>query len=249
MSEKPRKEHEERWLEQAAAYALGALDKDEVPEFERHLEDCEVCRSEIRWLKPAVDALPESVPRMEPPPELRERLMADVMAEAADVPQRRSTDAEERVTLGGWFGRLGARGWKPLAAAGAALLIVVAFVGYEVGNGGGSKQPPVAQTKIFTGKEHFEGITSKVVLQGNRATVRLANVKQLPDDRVLEAWVLRDEQVEPVRTLFVPNRHGDAATQIPDMTGVETVLVTREPKGGSMSPTSKPIAAVPIPQS
>jgi anti-sigma-K factor RskA len=248
MSEKPRKEHEERWLEQAAAYALGALDKEEVPEFERHLEDCEVCRSEIRWLKPAVDALPESVPRMEPAPGLRERLMAEVEAEAGDVPQRRSTDAEERVTLGGWFSRLGQRGWKPLAATGAALLIVVAFVGYEIGSGGESNKGPTAQTRTIPGKEELEGIRSKVVLQGNRGTVRLANVKQLPDERVLEAWVVRDEKVEPVRTLFVPNSDGEAATEIPDMTGVETVLVTREPKGGSMAPTSQPIAAVAIPR-
>jgi anti-sigma-K factor RskA len=251
MSERPQKEHEERWLEQAAAYSLGTLDRSEVPEFEGHLEGCEVCRSEIRWLRPAVDALPESVPLMAPPPDLRERLLKDVRADARGTQRRRSADAaEERLTFGAWLARLGSRGWKPLAAAGAAALVVFAFVGYEVGsNGGGSDNgggAPVAVT--IPAPRSPEGITSQVVKRGNRATVQLANVKQLPDDRVLEAWVLRNEQVEPVRTLFVPDKHGDAATEIPNLTGVETVMVTREPKGGSASPTSAPIATIPLPQ-
>jgi anti-sigma-K factor RskA len=248
VSEQMNNGHEERWLEQAAAYALGALDKGEVPEFEHHLEGCETCRSEIRWLRPAVDALPESVPRLAPPPELRERILHEAKAEARR--DRAASLGEERVTLGAWLGRIGARGWKPVAAGAAALLVVVAFVGYEVGNGGdggsggGAQQRPLT----YTGKEELQGVRSKVVVSGNRATVRLANVRQLPDDRVLEAWVLRDEKVEPVKALFVPDRKGNAETEIPDMTGVETVMVTREPKGGTRSPTSSPIAAIPIPE-
>ena len=39
---------------------LGALEPEEAAELERHAESCERCRSEMRWLTPAVEALPES---------------------------------------------------------------------------------------------------------------------------------------------------------------------------------------------
>lgn len=51
----------ERWLEDAAAYSLSALEPGEAAEFEAHLEGCQRCRERLRWLAPAVAALPESV--------------------------------------------------------------------------------------------------------------------------------------------------------------------------------------------
>ena len=41
-------EHE-HWAQEVAAYALGALEPAEAAEFERHLEGCERCHSELRW--------------------------------------------------------------------------------------------------------------------------------------------------------------------------------------------------------
>jgi anti-sigma factor ChrR (cupin superfamily) len=65
-----------------AAFALGALDRAEAVEVERHLDACERCRDELHWLAPAVDLLPSSVPQLEPPPRLRRGLMRTVRAEA-----------------------------------------------------------------------------------------------------------------------------------------------------------------------
>jgi hypothetical protein len=73
-------------------------------------------------------------------------------------------------------------------------------------------------------------------------------VRQLPDDRVLEAWVQREGEVEPVRALYVPDHEGHASTIVADIDGVETVMVTTEPKGGSELPTSDPIVTMPIPE-
>ena len=82
----------DRWSEELAAYLLGALDPAEVAAFERHAEGCERCRAEARWLAPALQALPESVERVEPPPRLRDRLMAEVRADVAEV--REETEPE-----------------------------------------------------------------------------------------------------------------------------------------------------------
>jgi anti-sigma factor RsiW len=40
----------DRFDEDLAAYALGALPPDDAAELERHLEGCEVCRQQLRWL-------------------------------------------------------------------------------------------------------------------------------------------------------------------------------------------------------
>ena len=84
-------------------------------------------------------------------------------------------------------------------------------------------------------------------MEGEGGALHLANVKQLPDERVLEAWVQREGEVHPVRALFVPDREGRASTTIADMDGVEVVMVTTEPPGGSAAPTSSPLVTVPIP--
>jgi anti-sigma-K factor RskA len=239
-------EHDSR-LEEAAAYALGALDADRLDDFKAHLEGCERCQDEVRWLAPAVDALPEAVAQQAPPPALRERLMTEVRADAAAHAKQakreeRRERAEARSGFGEWLRGLHVGGltWKPLAGMAAVILVVAAGIGYAVGTGGGSN---IHTTESREGN----GIVAKVVTEDGRAEVRLTGVAELPKGRVLEAWIKHGgESVEPVPALFAPDKAGDASTTIDDADGVTEVLVTREPAGGSKQPTTTPIVAVPL---
>jgi anti-sigma-K factor RskA len=237
----------ERWNESVAAYMLGALEPEEAAELERHAEGCERCQAEIRWLLPAANALPESVERLQPPRELRERVMAEVRFE---VEPTDGAAAEEQAGLFGraasWLRELGSgpMGLRPVVGFAAAVLVVAAVAGFAIGGGIGSDAGSGTST-VVTGTP--PGVTAKMVSEGNSGTLHLANVKQLPSGRVLEAWVQRDGEVEPVQALFVPDRTGRASTEVPDMNGVEVVMVTTEPPGGSRSPTSTPIVTIPIP--
>jgi anti-sigma-K factor RskA len=232
----------ERWSDELSAYLLGALERPEVEALERHIEDCERCREEMRWLAPALDALPETVVRLQPPPRLRQRLLAEVREDArraeAEAAPRQSTLARLR-------GALGPR-WRPLVAGAAVLLIVAAAVGYELGSngsGGGGNRTTLEASEP-------SGIVAAVSMEGTaHGRIDLSNVRPLPHDKVLEAWLEREGRVEAVPTLFVPNGAGEASTRLGDMRGVETVMVTAEPPGGSEAPTSKPIATIPIPPS
>jgi anti-sigma-K factor RskA len=219
-----------RWSEDLAAYMLGALEPREAAGFERHLEDCERCRNDLRWFEPAVRTLPESVERQEPPPRLREALMTEVRADAE--PQSRA--AKRRSWS--WFSR-------PAMAFAAVVLVVAVVAGYEIGKGGsgGSANPTV-----LSADEH--GIEVKMVQEGDGGTLHLANLHQLPPDKVLEAWVRREGTVEAVPALLVPDRKGQAETTIADMNGVDTVMVTEEPQGGSEEPTSPAIVTMSVPQ-
>lgn len=216
------------WSEDLAAYMLGALEPGEAAEFERHLEGCERCRAEVRWFEPAVQTLPESVERQEPPRGLRESLMAEVRAEARPAKQPRR----------GW-----SWGWRPAVALAGLVLAVAGVAGYEIGKGG--EEGGEASTIV---SRQADGITVKMVREGKGGTLQLANIHQLPPKKVLEAWVRREGKVEPVPALFVPDREGRASTTIDDMSGVDTVMVTEEPQGGSEEPTSPPIATMSVPQ-
>lgn len=227
------------WLDQLAAYALGALEPGEAAEVETHLAECDRCRAHLRWLEPALQVLPESVERIEPRKGVRDRLMAEVRADA----KRAQAGAHERSgfrRIAGWLGG-SAYGWKPAAALAAVALLAVAIVGYEVGSNDSGDAPPVVLTQ-----EEPSGIDVRMTSDDEGGTLKLEGVEPLPDDRVLEAWVQREGEVEAVPALFVPNHEGKASTVIEDMDGVEVVMVTREPEGGSETPTSDPIVTMEV---
>jgi anti-sigma-K factor RskA len=222
-----------RWSEDLAAFVLGALEREEAAAVERHLEGCTRCQEEMRWLAPALQTLPESVERLEPPPQLRESLMAEVRADA-----RAETAAERPARSRSW-------GWllKPAAAFAVVALLVAGAVGYEVGkdgSGGGEGGGTTVERQLGD-------INVKMVQEGNSGTLELAGVHPLPPDKVLEAWVEREGEVEAVPALFVPDREGQAETRIADMSGVAVVMVTEEPQGGSDQPTGEPIMTMRVP--
>jgi hypothetical protein len=238
-------EHDRR-REEVAAFALGALDAAQIDDFRDHLKGCKRCQDELTWLAPAVRALPETVEQQTPPPALKVRLMeevrADVAAEAAQAgatPRRRRSDS--RKGFRDWIGGLDIGGltWKPLAGMAAVVLILAAGVGYLVGNDGGSS---IHTTEV----QQENGIVAMVVEEDGKGELRLTGVEQLPKGKVLEAWVARGEAVEPVEMLFTPDAEGNATTQIEDLKGVDVVMVTREPAGGTKTPTTKPVVEVPL---
>jgi anti-sigma-K factor RskA len=225
-------EHDRR-RDDIAAYLLGALEPGEAAELERHVAGCAECEQELERLRPAVRVLPETVERMEAPAALRGRLMEQVRSEAPGAQAVPAARPAPRRRLG----------LRPLAGLAALALVVAAIGGYAIrdsGSGGGPKT-----TTVATG--HSPGVTAEMVRQGETGTLRLANLHQLPSGKVLQAWVQRGEQVVSAKALFVPNSDGTATATIDGMNGVSTVMVTAEPRGGSVQPTGKPIVSVAIP--
>ena len=211
-------EHE-RWSEDVAAYMLGALEPEEVAEFERHAEDCERCRSEMRWLTTAVEVLPEAVERL--------RAAAGAAPAAAGRGRRRRRAAGTRragraraacaAPAPGSSGRgSGSVGWRAarLARARWCWSSSPSAATRSAASGGGGEGGGSTSTFI---SGHPPGVTAEVVREGEAGELHLAAVRDLPPDRVLEAWVRRDGEVEPVKALFVPDGEGNATTDLGDM--------------------------------
>ena len=228
----------ERWSDSVAPYLLGALPGDELAAFEDHMAHCADCREELDALAPAVRALPNSVEPMAPPPALKARIMAEVereaslLAAAGPEADRPPAPARRRRRLAFGMPRL-----ATLAAA-AALL----FVGVAIGVGVdqlGSDAPDTVAAKVDPAMA--PGAGAEFELGDAAATLTAHGLPPAPSGRVYQVWIKRAGQdPEPTAALFSPAKDGSATAMVPGpLDGVNQMLVTDEPIGGSRTPTGK----------
>jgi anti-sigma-K factor RskA len=74
------------FLEEASAYALGALDADERREFEAHLATCETCQAEVASHRRVASALGLGEIPVAPPVALKDRMIARVTGQRVAAP-------------------------------------------------------------------------------------------------------------------------------------------------------------------
>ena len=72
--------------EKLAAYALGALDLDEISALESHLGNCKECQAELAEYQAVTTGLLDSVPPHAPPPRLRNKLVAQLPSQRKQPP-------------------------------------------------------------------------------------------------------------------------------------------------------------------
>jgi anti-sigma-K factor RskA len=218
-------EHPDR--DDLVAFALGALEPEEERVVEAHAPRCARCTRELEALVPAVGVLGESVEQLEPPPELRERVLAEVRADVErSAAERRSP--EPRRPRRGWRGLFA----RPAFAVGLAI-VVAAVGGYLIagGNGGSPEQttvPVVAQ----------QGIGGTLAVGENSSMLDLHGLGRLTGDEVYQVWVAEGQSVKPSSN-FIPDANGRAMTAVDGHLSAGTrVMVTREPRPGSTTPTT-----------
>lgn len=208
-----------------APYALSALDEGEEREFEQHLAVCETCRQDLAGLREAAAALAYAAPPATPPPDLKERILAEARNERSNVvPLRRH---RRRMPLA-----------AAAAVAAAAVLAVAIWAAVPSGNG-----------------DQFTHVLSKpgarFVSMGTRGGVAVAPdgeaalavaLPTAPAGKTYEAWVIRRGDAKPAG-LF-PGHSGASIVKLSRPVGTKAVVaVTVERKGGASKPTTKPVAA------
>ena len=221
--------------EDLTAYVLGALDPSEEREVAAHSADCASCERELRALAPAVGILAESVEQREPPPELRERLMTVVRAEAAPAPE----GAERRPARRWRRPDLGALLLRPATGIAVVAVAVAALAGYLVaGDDGGERASTVPAAATMP------GAGGSLVVQGDQATLRVHGMPPPAGGGVYQVWVADGPVTRPSAT-FVPGADGSANAAVPEAAGdADKVLVTREPRAGLTAPTSPAVLEV-----
>jgi hypothetical protein len=215
-----------------AAYALGALGEREAEEMEGHLTGCRTCSEYLRRLWPAVDALAASVPQLESPSGLRDRLVATVRSDAQRIAAAEGADAVAPTRRSGWRALI-ARPATALAAA--AILVAGAAIGYVV-HGEGSAPRSVVPVQPMPGAAAGRVAASLMEVDGE-GMLRVRHLPRLSHGHVYEVWAERAGRMRPVST-FVLRRDGSAMAAVPNVDEASEVFVTEEPRGGSPHPTS-----------
>lgn len=224
--------------EALGAFVLHALAAEEAGRVERHLVDCQCCRDDIAALQLAVNTLPTAAPPVQPSPELKQRIMGVVEAEAellraagseADRPEPDRAGRRFRLTPP-----------RPVVAAAAAAVVAAAVVVGFVARGGSGGQSARTVAAEVTGAAVAFKARAALRMSGTRGTLVVANLPDPPPNRVYEVWVKRPRrQPEPAGATFTL-RSGQV--EIPgSMRGVDAVMVTDERRGGSAAPTRTPI--------
>lgn len=215
-----------RWQDDLAAYLLGSLEPAEAEELERHLEGCEECRERQSWLGPAIQLLPESVERLQPDPGLRERVLAEVRADAgARAASRKPRERRLRGIL-----------LRPAIGLAAVALLAAGVGGYALRGGEETTTTPPVRGM---------GVTAKLERTGDSGTLLLTTTERLPTGEIYQAWVNNGDRIEP-SSLFDAHADGTASAAIEGLEGADAVMVTIEPRGGSTEPTSAALVSVPL---
>jgi anti-sigma-K factor RskA len=239
------------------AYALGALEKREAGELERHVGDCVRCWEEMSKSQRTAALLALSVPIHQVPGRVRDRLMERASRERVAV---RSAPLFQRLRIG-WPTTV-----RALALSGIAAFVFAVVLQMQMSDLRGDKNQlqqelSSASTELEQQKQIVAVLSAsdnrKVPVQPtslsseaesvynwsreNRAGFIVChNFPSLEEGRVYQVWFTTSDSVEPVAT-FVP-QGGDC--QIPmDMSRVswrpDGIGISVEPEGGSERPSGR----------
>ena len=206
----------------AGAWVLGALDEREAVSYAEHLQTCARCRAEVERLQVPADALALATEQVAPPPDLKNRIMGAI---EVDQPARRREPAKRRWWL------------RPLPVAGLAAAALAVGVGTGVLLSGGDS------TRTVDAQVAMTGARATVSITGDHAKLTVSGMPNPPAGHVYQVWLQRDGgRPRPTDALFMVNRSGSGHVEVPgSVAGIDTIMVTSEPSGGSLQPTSKPV--------
>jgi anti-sigma-K factor RskA len=201
-----------------APYVLGALEPEEAQAFMLHLERCAVCRDEVASLAPVLDALPSCAPPCPVPAAFRRRVLRAARAE----PKRQARDRHLTVRTG-WLA-------VGLAVVAAALVVAVGI--------------PHPRARIIQASVGHAALRVDPSGHGELVVERLP---ALPADRTYELWLIPRRGHPVPSTLFGVTARGTADLGVPrDLHGITRLLVTAEPRTGSLAPTSRAVIQLPL---
>jgi anti-sigma-K factor RskA len=249
--------------EQAAAYALGALEAPERAEIERHIVACDGCRVEIDTLREVASLLALATPAVDPArvAALRSRVLADASrvrpimaprAAAASPPARASLWTQTTTWLAAaslFVAAVAAAGWISATREQAHLSLVLertsdtlaardsvlsAFFGPMVHVVSLSEgENKAPQARVFWNHTRNEFI------------VTAFSVPPAPSGKTYQLWAIQNGKAPVSMGTFDSDASGRALAVLPvgnisEAGYIDNCALTLEPAGGSPLPTETP---------
>jgi anti-sigma-K factor RskA len=252
----------------SGSYVLDALSEQERDSFERHLQHCALCGDEVRGLRETAARL-GLAKNLDPPPQLRARVLAAAyrtrqlpppVAERAGLERRRAL-VTRLLTGSPRSAHYWARRWPRVprlaaAFAAASLAVILALGVTRVVTGhqpGGAPAAGASISRVVTAPDartetmrtSVGGTVTVVVSAGQRAAVVSATgMRSLPSAETYQLWVIGPDGARSAGLLSGTGRAGPvlASGVVPG----DRIGITVEPAGGTSSPTTTPVIAVPV---
>jgi anti-sigma-K factor RskA len=229
----------------SGSYVLDALSEPERESFERHLQHCALCTDEVRGLRETAARL-GLAKTLDPPPQLRPRVLS-----AAYRTRQLPPPVAERIGL-----ERRRRIPRLAAAVAAAALVVVATLGVTqvvtrhqpggapTANAAISRVVTAADAQTETARTSAGGTVTVVVSAGQRAAVVSATgMRSLPASETYQLWVIGPHGARSAGLLSGTGQVGQVLAS--GVASGDRIGITVEPAGGTSSPTTTPVIAVP----
>ena len=209
---------------QAAAFATGSLSDDEYAAVLEHLEGCPEAHEEFAHMRAATFMIARAAPEREPPPGLRDRILATARAESRE--RRRPlyiSSRQPRVLR--WVGA-------------AAAMIVLLALGFGAGTALRSDGGPDLAVSVYNAES---GAWLKVEADEDAAEITLGGLPALEASAAYQLWVIRDGSPQSL-AVFEANSDGPWQTSVSaQLDAGETLAVTIGPSGGGDAPIGEPV--------
>jgi len=233
---------EKHFSDELPAYAIGALDKDEIPELEAHLRSCIHCQNELAAFKQVEMGLLTAIPKHTPDPKLRSRIRSKL-----PVPSRVNTP---RFQLS----------WLTAALVVMVLLLVGGnLIAFQQIRQLKSNQDTLAsqlennklvmamlsypETKTYPISGSQVAGTIMVDTERNMAMILTWDMPQLQPDQTYQVWLIDAEGKRKSGGVFNADSRSPFTSTPVNLTDKITQYtglgVTIEPAGGSPQPTGE----------
>lgn len=230
----------ENMRDDAAAFVLGALSDLEREAFRvKMMRDCELGRY-VESLERVGDALLTSSPAVAVP----DSIGASILAEAQrDLDAREILESPRGAPAKQRSGS-GSRIFRPLALA--LSILVVGLGAFAIGGGFESSDQTDQQLTATFNAPTAPSMNGEVRAMGDGAAVNVSGMETDMGGDVYQLWVQHDKTVYPAPVFTVSSDGSGHAFINRELAPGDTVMITREPAGGSKEPTSKPLASAEV---
>lgn len=244
----------------AAVYAVGALDGDDLTQFEAHLPGCAICQAAVRDAQDVLARAALTAPPQIPPPDVRHALLRRV---AGAAPARRRPwlpwavgAAVAAVFVGGFTGAFVAARYEGKLGQMAREMTALkertarneAALSEQVALYRGAVdllRDPATRVVELRGQGPSPAATAKMIWH-DRAGGHLfvAGLPAAPAGKVYELWIIAEAAPRPAG-LFNADQEGRAVYRVPAESAgqVKVFAVTLEPDGGVPAPTGPMVLA------
>jgi len=224
----------------ATPYALHAVPDTELAEIERRVaaappDVAQAFADEVRAVRETM-AVVSAATAVEPPDQLRARLLSEV----SDDPVRTLTRRIKR--------------WQTIGLA-AAAAVIIGLGAFAVGIALEPTRTPSTAEQVFAAPDVRtvsgqipSGGTATVVFsrEKNAGVLVMNNVAPPAPGTVYQMWLIDDKGPKSAGMMDAKNVAPSTTAVLPDLGDSQMLAFTVEPPGGSAQPTSAPFAKLPL---